>query len=412
MTFSLFLSFIIKSKKDFATIISLIGTIFYKSFDLYAIITEVIKMKKIVVFIMVLALLAGCQTKKLETFSNTSVTAGFDTFISIQVLTESKEKFDEYFERSIKKFEELNQYFDIYHTYDGVNNLKTINDQAGVAPVQVDQSIIDMLHVAKEFYDYSDGELDITMGALLKVWHKYREEGLLYMSEGELGRVPSKEELEEAKACSGWQYIEIDDEKDTVFINNPCVSLDVGGIAKGFAAEVIAKDLESQGVTTGVVNAGGNTRTIGTKQGDKPWRVQIENPEGKDSTLIVERKGTASFVTSGDYQRYYIAEDGNTYHHIIDPRTNFPADHFHSVTIITPDSAVADALSTTLFTMTYEEGLALLSKYNQEHPDSPVSAVWLMDANHKVETDNKLIAGNYLCVYTDDLKDSIEVITK
>lgn len=361
---------------------------------------------------MVLSLLAGCQSKKLETYSNTSITSGFDTFISIQVTTESQEKFDEYFQISIDKFEELNKYFDIYHTYDGVNNLKTINDQAGIAAVEVDQSIIDMLNVAKEFYDYSDGELDITMGALLQVWHKYREEGLLYMGEGELGRVPSTEELEKAKACSGWEYIEVDDENNTVFINNPCVSLDVGGIAKGFAAEVIAKELESHGVTIGVVNAGGNTRTIGTKQDDKPWRVQIENPEGNGSTLIVERKGTASFVTSGDYQRYYIADDGNIYHHIIDPRTNFPADHFHSVTIITPNSAVADALSTTIFTLPYEEGLALITKYNEEHPDTPVSAVWLMDANHEVETNNKLVAGNYLCVYTEDLKDSLQIVAK
>ncbi|MEF9968174.1 MAG: FAD:protein FMN transferase [Longicatena sp.] len=369
-------------------------------------------MKKILVLIMVLTLCVGCQNKKLETYSNTSIDAGFDTFITIQAQAESQEKFDEIFTISIDKFKELNQYFDIYHTYEGVNNLKTINDQAGIAPVEVDQSIIDMLNVAKEFYDLSDGELDITMGALLKVWHKYREEGLLYMNEGEFGRIPSLEELEAAKACSGWNNIEIDDEKNTVYINNPCVSLDVGGIAKGFAAESIATELESIGVTTGVVNAGGNTRTIGTKQGDKPWRVQIENPEANGTTLVVESKGTASFVTSGDYQRYYIAEDGKFYHHIIDPRTNFPADHFHSVTIITPNSAVADALSTTLFTLPYEEGLALINKYNNEHPDAPVSAVWLMDPNQEVLSENTMMAGNYLCVYTDNLKDSIELITK
>lgn len=368
-------------------------------------------MKKLGFILLVLALCVGCQTKKVETFSNTSVTAGFDTFISIKTVADSQEQFDSYFTNSIEKFEYLNKLFDIYNTYPDVNNLKTINDNAGIAPVEVDQYIIDLLNLSKEFYDLSGGEFDITMGSVLKVWHKYRELGLMAMNEGELGKLPSSEELETATACKGWEFVEIDDENNTVYINNPCTSLDVGGIAKGFAAEVLANDLIEEEIPSGFVNAGGNVRTINKKWDGSPWVVEIQNPDGAGSYLTVSRLGSASFVTSGDYQRYYIAEDGKFYHHIIDPKTNFPATHFHSVTIITENSAVADALSTTIFTLPYEEGSALISKYNQDHPDKPVSAVWLMDQAqaNEIKNDHQLVVGNYIAVYTEDLKDSLVV---
>lgn len=366
-------------------------------------------MKKYAITLLTLALLTSCQTKKLETFSNTSITAGFDTFVSIKTVADSQEQFDEYFTTSIDKFEYLNQLFDIYNSYTGINNLKTINDNAGIAPVKVDQPIIDLLLYSKEFYDISGGEFDITIGATLKVWHEYREAGLMSMNAGTFGGIPTKEELDEAAACRGWQNVEVDDENDTVFINNPCTSLDVGGIAKGFAAEIIANDLSAENVSSGFVNAGGNVRTIGTKWDDSPWVVEIQNPDGAGEYLTVSRKGTSSFVTSGDYQRYYIADDGNFYHHIIDPQTNFPATYFHSVTIITTHSDVADALSTTLFTLSYEDGLQLIEDYNTANPETPVSAVWLTDTNQatSIQSDHQIKVGNYIAFYTADLADSL-----
>lgn len=366
-------------------------------------------MKKSTISLLILTLLTGCTTQKATVFSNTSVTAGFDTYISIQASATSQEEFDGYFDESINDFIELNQLFDIYHTYENVNNLKTINDQAGKEPVVVDQLIIDLLNISKEFYDISSGEFDITMGAILKVWHNYREEAKLLLESGSLGKLPSQEELDSAAACTGWQYIEVNDDDNTVFITNPCVSLDVGGIAKGYAAEVIAQNLEAKNIKTGVVDAGGNNRTINEKLDGSPWRVGVQNPDGNGSLLVIEKKGTSSFVTSGDYQRYYVAEDGKFYHHIIDPRTNYPADHFRSVTIVTENSAVADALSTTLFTLPYEEGLQLIEDYNIAHPDTPVSAIWISDKDKKIDSVNTIEVGNFSCTYTEDLKTSIQV---
>lgn len=366
-------------------------------------------MKKYSVLFMILVLLTGCTSEKLTMYSNTSVTSGFDTYVSIQASAKSQEEFDGYFNESIEDFLELNQLFDIYHIYESVNNLKTINDQAGIEPVVVDQMIIDLLNMSKKFYEISNGEFDITMGAVLKVWHNYREEAQALLESGEFGKLPTQEELETAAACTGWQYVEINDDDNTVFITNPCVSLDVGGIAKGYAAEVIAQNLESKNIKTGVVDAGGNNRTINTKLDGSPWRVGVQDPGGNGSLLVIEKKGTSSFVTSGDYQRYYIAEDGKFYHHIIDPRTNFPANHYRSVTIVTQNSAIADALSTTLFTLPYDEGLKLIEDYNLVNPDTPVSAIWITDKDKKLDSPNTIEIGNYSCTYTEDLKNSIQI---
>lgn len=372
-------------------------------------------MKKLIYLLITLVLCVSCTKNeiKLDRYSNISIDSGFNTFVELIGYTQEKETFDNYFQITEERFKYFNQLFDIYHSYQGLNNLYTVNSNAGIKPIEVDQNIIDLLKIAKDFYDYSSGEFDITYGAVLKIWHNYREEGLALIEDGKLSevKVPSTSELEQAKACTGWQYIEIDDDNNTVYINNPCVSLDVGGIAKGYTAEVVAQELESEGLTLGVVNAGGNNRTIGTKQDGSPWSVQIQNPSGNiTSTGLVKVKlpGSLSFVTSGDYQNFFVGPDGTYYHHIIDPKTLFPATNFHSVSIITKDSAIADALSTTLFTLNYEDGLNLVNKYNSENPDNQVNVVWITDASNNIDSENSTIKENYQIIWTKELNNYIE----
>ena len=108
-----------------------------------------------------------------------------------------------------------------------------------------------MLEEAKYFYDLSNGEFDVTIGALLHVWHNYREEGITLNTNGEKGNVPTLDELENASINKGWNHVLIDTEKNTVYIDDTHISLDVGGIAKGFATEKIAQSLESEDITTG-----------------------------------------------------------------------------------------------------------------------------------------------------------------
>ena len=336
--------------------------------------------------------------------SNICMDCGFDTFFALQGMPLEQDEFDTVFEEASDDFSYYNKLFDIYNDYEGINNIKSINDNAGVQAVEVDPVIIEMLEEAKYFYELSNGEFDVTIGALLKVWHNYREEGITLNNNGEKGNLPTDEELQTASKYKGWDHIQIDSENNTVYIDDSNISLDVGGIAKGFTTEKIAESLKSEGITTGAINAGGNNKTLGTKYNGSNWRVGIQNPNGSDSLLVVNMDGECSFVTSGDYERYYIASDGNTYHHIIDPETLYPARNYHSVSIITKDSGVADCLSTTLFTLSYEEGLELIQTYKEDHPDAFLEAIWIMDEDTEIDSDYKHVTDNQLIVYTDGLE--------
>ncbi len=361
------------------------------------------------------SLLSGCTSTKTESksvtdsYSNTSLTEVFDTVFSFKEYSTNSELCVSHFKTSENILQNYTKLFDIYNDYEGINNLKTINDNAGIKPVEVDQVIIDLLDEAKKFYDYSNGEFDITMGSLLKVWHEYREEGIEKNDNGELGEVPSKEELKEAASHSGWDKVEIDYDKKTVYITDKNVSLDVGGIAKGFATEKAATTMMNTDMTCGILNVGRNIRLIGTK--DTNWSVGIADPDGDpegkyaNGLVVLSFDKEESVVTSGDYERYYKAEDGNIYPHIVDPATMYPARFYRSVTIVTEDSGAADCLSTSLFTMSIKEGKELLKKYSEESGNE-CDAIWIVEDDKTQDQEGKKV-GNYTVIYTDGLEDDI-----
>ncbi len=360
------------------------------------------------------ALLTGCSnppssavSEKITSYSNTSLNAGFDTVLFYREMGYDQGPMEENFNALCSLFTRYNSLFDIYNDYDGINNIKTINDNAGIEPVKVDQEILDLLHLAKDFYDWSGGEFDVTMGAILKIWHEYRTEGIALNEKGEYGAVPSDEELEAVSGCRGWDKIEIDDEAGTVYITDPCVSLDVGGAAKGFATELAAKKLEANAdIMTAAINMGGNNRTINSKPDGTTWNVRIQHPDGGDRLVLVSHYGSISFVTSGDYERFYYAEDRNRYHHIIDPHTLKPADLYRSVTIITPDSGAADCLSTALFTLSVEEGKELLAKYT-EATGNEADAIWILDKSKPHDGLEGKEYQDYFLTWTEGLNESL-----
>lgn len=355
------------------------------------------------------ALLIGCTKKEYSTFKQSTI-AGFDTTYAYGETSLDDQKAKEHYDESVSLLQHYNDLFDIYNDYKDLNNLKTINDQAGIAPVKVEQPIIDLLKTAKQFYDLSNGEFDITIGAILKVWHEYRENGIALNEEGKLAPIPTQAELEEVSGCRGWDKITIDETNSTVYIHDPCVSLDVGGIAKGYATELVAQALEKQGTTAAFLNVGRNIRTIGDKVDGTDWKIGISDPDGKLPSGIVamQQAGSFSYVTSGDYERYYVGEDGKVYCHIIDPKTLFPATHYRSVTIITKDSGIADCLSTTLFTLSIAEGEAVLENYRKATNQS-VEAVWIMDPNMKQDVTGEMV-DQYFVHYSSGLQGKINTL--
>ena len=243
--------------------------------------------------------------------------------------------------------------FDIYNTYAGVTNLKTVNDSAGKGPVKVNVRIIDLLEEAVELYELTDGNVNVMMGSVLSIWHKHRTEGV---------SLPDMDALVTANAHTSIENLVIDRENMTVEITDPEASLDVGAIAKGFTAELIYNMLAERGICGYAINLGGNLRTVGTKPDGSGWVSGVQNPDknAADPYVATLTISDSALVTSGVYERYYTV-DGVQYHHIINKDTLMPERNYLSVTVHTESSTVADALSTALFNMSIDEGREVIS---------------------------------------------------
>lgn len=350
------------------------------------------KLKKLVLSLLSLSMMmimTGCS-KKYELMSH-YITGPFDTITTYMSYVSSEDEFNEqcdYIEEQLNYYDQL---FDKYNTYNGMNNLKTINDNAGKKAIEVDQALIDLLNLSIERNRKISSKVNIAFGSVINIWHNYREEA---ESHDGVGTVPSDEELEKANQHTSIDSIEIDEKKKTVYINDALASIDVGATAKGYAIELIKDGLIEMGVDNFLLSGGGNVASHGQRKIQKEGEfylddcadkfcVGIESPQDgnyatsaddpdseNEAVLVVQGE---SIVTSGDYQRFYQDVNGVRYHHLIDPETLYPAVHFRSVSIITEDSGLADFLSSAVFLMEYEEGLKLVNSLDG------VEAIWLLE---------------------------------
>lgn len=304
----------------------------------------------------------------------------FDTVITVIGYEKTKEEFDSVADKILSELGEYHRLYSIYHRFDGIENLCTVNEliDSQHRTVTVDKRIIDMLLYAKEMYTITEGTVNVAMGSVLSLWHNYREIGRDNPSEASL---PPLEILMAAGAHTDISNLVIDEQNCTVTLTDPFMKLDVGAIAKGYATECVARTLEEQGITGYVLNVGGNIRAIGSKPDGNPWNVGIENPLGEEYLEYLQLAGK-SVVTSGAYQRYYYV-DGKRYHHIIHPDTLMPAEGFVSVSVICNDSGFGDALSTALFCLPAEKGIELVESLPEteamwvnENGDKTVSSGW------------------------------------
>lgn len=304
----------------------------------------------------------------------------FDTVTQIVGYADSKEEFSEYAQLVYDNLKEYHEFYDIYNDYEGINNIKTINDNAGIKPVKVDRKIIDLLLFAKEAYELTDGKVNVAFGAVLGVWHDYREEGT---QNPDIATLPPMDILKEKVKHTDIDKVIINEADSTVYLEDSEMSLDVGAIAKGYATEMVSNIAVEHGYKNGMISVGGNVRTVGGKGDSKEdWKVGIQNPdlENTKAELYILNFKDDSLVTSGDYQRYYTV-DGKKYHHIIDPETLMPSDYFTAVTILCKNSGMADALSTAVFNMPYEEG----KEFVESLPDT--EALWVFkDGDIKYST--------------------------
>ena len=321
------------------------------------------KLKKIIALILSLSLftpiLVSCKKEEKSTVMSKSYYEYFDTVSTIfSYRGDSEEEFTANYTAVRDLLDEYHKLLNIYYEYTGINNVKTINENAGIEPVKVDEKLIDFLIYAKEMYTLTSGKMNITLGSVLKLWHDCREDGI---ADPENAKIPDMDQLTNAAEHCDINNLIIDKAAGTVYIADPEMQLDVGAIGKGYATEKAAELLIERGVSAYVLNIGGNIRTIGAKPDGKGWDTGITHPNKNASEQFITKVNIKdiSLVTSGNYERFYTV-NGVSYHHIIDPATLMPAEYFSSVSIFTTDGGLADALSTALFCMSYEEGLALI----------------------------------------------------
>ena len=343
-----------------------------------------------IAFLAIIGLISCDGEKPTVNYKTCSAVVSYSHFNTVSQMSSygdiTDEKFASYIEVVSNDLEYYHRLFDIYYEYSGVNNIRTINKNAGIEPIKVDPALIDFLLYCKELFTLTKGKTNVMMGAVLKIWHDHRED-----AEYDPGAatVPDMTALREAEKHTSIDSLVIDKEAGTVYISDPAASLDVGAIGKGYATEKLYDKLVAMGADNVALNIGGNIRTIGVKPDGANWVIGLTNPDKSSSDFAARISfGSTACVTSGNYERYYVV-NGVNYHHIIDPATLMPAEYFSSVTIITEDSGLADALSTALFCMSYEEGKSLV-----ESLDVEVDVIWIDLDYNLTKTEGILLVGN------------------
>lgn len=216
--------------------------------------------------------------------------------------------------------------------------------------VSISDDTLAVISLALQIGDMTEGAFDITVGNLVSLWG---------FGTGSY-KVPSEEEIAAALATVDYRKVELDKTGKRVRIPAGTV-LDLGGIAKGYIVDQARSYLMKQRIQRAIVNAGGDISVIGSRPDGNPWRVGVQNPNDPSQISWVIPLQNNSVVTSGDYQRFFI-QDGQRWHHILDPRTGYPARELKSVTIVAQTAAEGDALSTAVFVLGWEKGRELVER--------------------------------------------------
>ena len=247
-------------------------------------------------------------------------------------------------------FEEISRIERMMSTYISGSQISIINKSAGEKPVKSDAELIGLVKRAVEYAGMTDGSFNIAVGPLIRLWK---------IADG--GDIPDKDEINRAQGLINYKDIIIDEKQGTIFLRKKGMSIDLGGIAKGYASDRAKAVLKQHGIASGIVAVAGDISAFGRKVDGSKWRIGIQHPRKKDEFIGVIELQDEAVSTSGDYERFFI-KDGRRYHHIIDPKTGEPSDKCQSATVIAKEGTATDALSTGIFIMGPEKGIALVDR--------------------------------------------------
>lgn len=250
-------------------------------------------------------------------------------------------------------FEKIYRVEKLMNRYDPKSQLSQVNRLAAKEPVKVDRELFDILRQSVYYGKLSDGAFDITVGPLVDLWRKCAE----------ANSMPTDEQLAEVKKIIGCNKLILDSNDLSVRFTIQGVSLDLGAIAKGFAADIAAAEMKKTGAIGGLIDLGGQIGCFGTTEKKGKWIIGVRNPAKSEDSKIIARLALsdAAVSTSGNYERFYKIGDRH-FSHIFNPATEKSADQLTSVTIIASNGVQADALSTAVSVMGAEKGLELIEK--------------------------------------------------
>lgn len=351
-----------------------------------------------VLFVLVIAVFAfwfffGEEAENHITYTDFRTSQYYDTTIAIRIFHNEDDNVEDLTNDLREILEKTHRLSTWFVSYEGLTNLKTINDNPGEYH-EIDPLLFDMIELSIAYYDMTDGYFDITLGPIIDIWDKHREECLAWMEtlhgqedsheiyerdKDQYCTIPDQSTLEAANAYVGIDKIHLDKDNHRVMIEAG-MRLDLGGVAKGYGAKMLGERLKADTrVEAFIINAGTSNVEV---YGDHPFRdndlfyVGLTNPDspfGENNTYAsIKIDSGKNATTSGDYERYYEV-DGRKYHHLINPKTLYPTDHHRAVTMVSEDGAFGDILVTAVFIMPLDEGLAYVNQSDD------LEAIWFED---------------------------------
>src|SRR6056297_1321368 len=324
--------------------------------------------KTTIIILLLLSLIfviTGCKDEESEVVKNTKISSReflLDTHVTITLYgIEDESLFPEI-------FSEIERLENILSVHIEGSDLDLLKDNAGIKPIQVSEDTIKVIEKSIKYSKLTNGLFDITSGPLIDLW------GIGTGSE----KIPSPDEIDEAIDLIDYTKIQIDKDNNTVFLEDKGMIANLGAIAKGYIADQVEDKLYELDVDSAIINLGGNVQLIGDKPDGSLFRIGIQDPdETRGGNIGIYTGKDVTIVSSGDYERYFI-EDGIRYHHILNPKTGYPADtEIKSVSIITEESFEADALSTSVLLSGWDKGIKMVENLKD------VEAIFI-NKNHQV----------------------------
>jgi thiamine biosynthesis lipoprotein len=309
------------------------------------------RLRLIITALLTAIFLSGCQKSSSDTsikpLSKTNFLLG--TVIEISIYDRNDEAV---LDKAFKRIGEIEKKMTINNTE--TSEIISLNNASGKNEVKLSPDTFFVVEKGREYSEKSRGIFDITIGPVVKLWNIGTE----------YAAVPEKSKLEEAVRLVGYKKLSLNKENHTAMLEEPGMKVDLGAIAKGYAADEAARILRENGVEHAIINLGGNIMTIGGNPKGDPWKIGIQdpfNPRGDFLGVVHVRDKTV--VTSGTYERYF-EENGRIYHHILDPFTGYPVENnLRSVSIVADKSIDGDGLSTTALLIGLEEGMKLIESF-------------------------------------------------